>query len=165
MSKIWALVILDNVWCLSMPFAVPYNPHRPTLSSSSYGATPILVPHGGCNGQQALGSCLTHLSSCFLGFDCPSYQARFKTTQFCSNRWRIMHEGEVFTGATEMMWDLLVGSLERLWFCQFLPIYMYVLYFTMQSAMEWDLYILGSMRYAFSLLPCLKSHGLVSSIE
>jgi hypothetical protein len=38
---------------------------------------------------------------------------------------------------------------------------MYVQYFTMQSTMKWDLYILGSMRYAFSLLPCLKSHGLV----
>jgi len=69
-----------------------------------------------------------------------------------------MHVGEVFSGAKEIMWDLVSG-LTRKTVILSIFLYMYVLYFTMQSAMEWDLYILGSMRYGFTLLPCWKSQS------
>jgi hypothetical protein len=74
-----------------------------------------------------------------------------------------MREGEVFAGAKETIWNLVSGLTRKTVILSNFS-YVYVLYFAMQSATEWDFYILWSMKYVFTLLPCLKSHGLVSSI-
>ena len=115
----------------TIPSAVPYKPHRPTPSSSSYNTTPILALHSGCKGRRAHGSRLTHLSFRSLGFQCPSYQACLKTCSegcYIHSVWHPAQTDEescvrerCSQGQKRWFEIWSVGSLERLWFCQISP--------------------------------------------